>query len=108
MDAPKGGPDCLYIEFGVRLQGRRFSRSRGREPEGGVLANLACKLRRLVMNAWPWLPSWSCAHVAAWCGVVLLYRPWWHCRHGISSPAVLCDVVFVVAFVIAWSPGGTV
>ena len=41
--------------------------------------------------------------------MVLLCRPWWHYRHGGGSPAVLCDVVSIVAFVItSWSPGGIV
>jgi hypothetical protein len=62
---------------------------------------LACKLHHLVVHAWPWLSSWSCAHVIVRCGVVLLCRSWWHCRHGGGSLAVLCDVVSVVAFVIA-------
>jgi hypothetical protein len=43
------------------------------------------------------------------CGVVLLCRPWWHCRHGDGSPAVLRDVVSAVAFVItSWPPEGVV
>ena len=41
-----------------------------------VLANLACKLRRLVMLARAWLSSWSCGHVTAGSDVVLLCWPW--------------------------------
>jgi hypothetical protein len=36
-----------------------------------ALANLVCKLRRLVGYIQVWLSSKSCGHVAAWCGVVL-------------------------------------
>jgi hypothetical protein len=66
-----------------------------------VLANLACKLRHLVEFVWAWLSSWSYGHIAAWCDVVLLCRPWRHYRHGGGSPAVLRDVVLIVIFVIA-------
>jgi hypothetical protein len=34
-DAPKEGLGCPYIESGTKLQRMRFSRPRGREPEGG-------------------------------------------------------------------------
>jgi hypothetical protein len=64
------------------------------------LANLACKLRCLVKYVWTWLSSWSCAYVAVRCGVVLLCWPWRHYWHDGGSLAVLCNVVFVVAFVI--------
>ena len=71
-----------------------------------VLANLACKLHRLVVHFQMWLSSRSYGHVVVWCDVVLLCRPWWHCRHGGGLPAVLCDVVSVVVFVIvSWFPG---
>jgi hypothetical protein len=65
------------------------------------LANLACKLCRLVVHVWMWLSSRSYGHVAAWCDVVLLCRPWWHYRHGGGSLAVLCNVVSAMVFVIA-------
>jgi hypothetical protein len=64
------------------------------------LANLACNPRRLVEHARAWLSSWSCGHVVAWHGMVLLRRPWQHYRHDGSSPAVLCDVVPAVVFII--------
>jgi hypothetical protein len=67
---------------------------------GEDLGNLACKLRRLVVHVWAWLSSWSCTHVTVRCGVVLLCQLWRHCRHVGSSPAVLCDVVSAVVFVI--------
>jgi hypothetical protein len=67
-----------------------------------VLANLAYKLCRPEVNVRAWLSSWSCGHVAAWC---LLCRSWWHFRHGDDAPAVLCDMVSVVVFVIvSWFP----
>jgi hypothetical protein len=70
-----------------------------------VLANLACKLHRLVEHVRAWLSSWSCGHIAAWCDMVLLCPPWWYYRHGGGSPAVLCDVVLAVVFVItSWFP----
>jgi hypothetical protein len=65
------------------------------------LDNLACKLHCLVKYVWTWLSLWSCAHVAVRCGVVLLCRSWRHYRHDGGSPVVLCDVVSVMAFVIA-------
>jgi hypothetical protein len=65
------------------------------------LANLACKLRHLVVHVYVWLLSLSYGHVPAGCDVVLLCRPWWHRRHGGGSPAVMCDVASVVVFVIA-------
>jgi hypothetical protein len=72
------------------------------------LANLSCKLHRLVVHVWAWLSSWSCGHVAAWCDVVLLRQTWRDCRHGGGSPVVLCGVVSVVVFVIAsWFPGAS-
>jgi hypothetical protein len=41
-------------------------------------------------------------------GVVVIMVLWRHCRHGGGSPAVLCDVVFAVVFVIAsWFPGAS-
>jgi hypothetical protein len=73
-----------------------------------VVANLACKLRRLVVHVWAWLSSRSYDHVVAWCDMVLLCRSWWHCRHGGGSPAILRDVIFAVVFVIAsWFPGAS-
>jgi hypothetical protein len=48
-DAPKGAPICPYIESEVKLQRRRFSQPRGHDPEEGGLANLACKLRHLMV-----------------------------------------------------------
>jgi len=72
------------------------------------LANLACKLRYLVVHVWAWLSSWSCGHVAAWCDMVLLCRSWQHYRHGGGSPAVLCNVILATVFVIASSfPGAS-
>jgi hypothetical protein len=51
----------------------------------------------------------SCAHIVVWCGVVLLCWSWWHCRHDGGSPAVPCDVVSIVAFIIAsYSPRAAV
>jgi hypothetical protein len=41
-----------------------------------VLANLSCKLRCLVEHVWAWFSSWSCGHVKAWCGMVLLCWLW--------------------------------
>jgi hypothetical protein len=66
-----------------------------------VLANLACKLHRLEEHVWAWLSSWSYDHVVAWCDVVLLCWPWRHYRHGGGLPAILCDMVLIVVFVIA-------
>jgi hypothetical protein len=65
-----------------------------------VLANLSCKLRCLVENVWAWFSSWSCGHVKAWCVMVLLCWLWQHYRHAGGLPAVLCDVVSTVVFVI--------
>jgi hypothetical protein len=67
-----------------------------------VLANLASKLRCLVEHIWAWLSSWSGGHVVALCDVMLLCRSWRHYRHGGGSPAVLCDVILAVVFVIAF------
>jgi hypothetical protein len=39
-------------------------------------------------------------HVAAGCDVVLLCWPWRHCSLDDGLLAVLCNLVFVVAFVI--------
>jgi hypothetical protein len=41
-----------------------------------VLANLACKLRRLLVFVQAWLSSWSCGHVVAGSDVVLLCWTW--------------------------------
>jgi len=72
------------------------------------LANLACKLLRLEVHIRAWLSSWSCGYVAVWCGMVLLCWPWQHCRHAGGSPTVLCDVVFIVAFVVVFGfPGAS-
>ena len=72
------------------------------------LANLACKLRRLLMLVRSWLSSWSSGHVAAGHGVALLCRPWRHCSLVGGSLAVLYNVVFVVAFVIvSWFLGAS-
>ena len=69
------------------------------------LANLACKLCRLVEYARTWLSSLSCGHVAAWSGAVLLRRLWWYCRHGGGALAILCDVISAMVFVIiSWFP----
>ena len=66
---------------------------------------MACKLCHLVVHVLVWLSAWSYGHVVAWCGMVLLFHPWWHYRHDGGSPAVLCDVVSVVVFVIiSWFP----
>ena len=71
-----------------------------------VLANLACKLRRLVVHVRAWLSSRSCGHIVAWCYMVPLCRPWQHCRHDGGSPAVLCDMISTVVFVIvSWFLG---
>ena len=70
-----------------------------------VLANLAYKLRRFVVHVRAWLLSRSYGHVEVGCGVVLLCRPWQHCWHGGVSPAILCDVVSAIVFVItSWFP----
>jgi hypothetical protein len=66
-----------------------------------VLANLACRLCRLVEHIWVWLSSWSCGHVAAWCDMVLLCHPWWHYGCDGGSSAILCNVVLAVVFIIA-------
>jgi hypothetical protein len=66
-----------------------------------VLANLACKLCHLVEHIWAWLSSWSCGHVAAWCDMVLLCRSWRHYRCDGGSPAILCNMVLAVVFIIA-------
>jgi uncharacterized membrane protein YeaQ/YmgE (transglycosylase-associated protein family) len=69
------------------------------------LANLAWKLCHLVEHDQGWLSSLFCGHVVAWCGVVLLRRSWWHCRHGGGAPAILCNMVSSVVFVIiSWFP----
>ena len=61
-----------------------------------VLANLACKLRHLVV----WMLSWSYGDAAARYGMVLLCRSWRHYRHDGSLLAVLCDVISAVVLVI--------
>ena len=61
--------------YRVRGQGslqRGGSPDRRVESLKEVIANLACKLRRLLMLALAWLSSWSCGHVAAGSDVVLL------------------------------------
>jgi hypothetical protein len=65
-----------------------------------VLANLACKLCRLLMLALAWLSSWSCGHVTVGSDVVLLCWPWRHCSHDDGSLAVLCNVASVMVFAI--------
>ena len=62
----------------------------------GKLAILSCKDDRLVLASMyvrTWLSSWSCAHIAAWGGMVLQCWLWWHYWHVGGSLAVLCDVV---------------
>jgi hypothetical protein len=61
----------------------------------GKLAILVCKEGCLVLasaHVRVWLLSWSCAHVASWCGVILRCQSWCPCWHGVGSPAILCDV----------------
>ena len=64
-----------------RVWGQGMYKEEG-SPDQGVmtlregLANIACKLRRLVVHIWAWLSSWYCGHVVTWCDVVLLCRPW--------------------------------
>jgi hypothetical protein len=88
-----------------RVQGQDAYKAIG-SPDRGItslregLANLACKLRRLVELVRAWLSSWSCSHVEVWCGVVLQCWSWRHCRHNGGSPAILCDVVSTAVFVI--------
>jgi hypothetical protein len=41
-----------------------------------VLANLACKLRRVLMLARVWLSSWSCGYIMVGSDMVLLCRSW--------------------------------
>ena len=73
-----------------------------------VLANLACKLRHLLVHVRSWLSSWSSGRVATGYGVVLLCRPWRHCSLDGGSSAVLCNAVSVVAFIIvSWFPGAS-
>ena len=71
-----------------------------------VLANLAYKLRRLLMLARAWLSSWSYGHVVAGSDVVLLCWSWQHYSHGDSSSAVLCNVASIMVFaVVSRFPG---
>ena len=69
-----------------------------------VLANLACKLRRLLVHVRSWLSSWSSGHIATGCGVVLPYQPWRHYSLDNDSSIVLCNEVSVVPSVIAPGP----
>ena len=64
-----------------RVQGQGMYKEEGSPNQGVVslregLANLTCKLRRLVEHVWTWLSSWSCSHIVVLCDVVLLCRPW--------------------------------
>ena len=72
------------------------------------LANIACKLRYLLVHVRSWLSSWSSGRVAIGCGVALLCQPWWHCSLDDDSSVVLCNMVSIVAFVIvSWFLGAS-
>ena len=92
---------CPCIEFGARACTKKkvLPIEGSRAWERG-LANLACKLRLLAAHVQAWLLLWSCGHVVAWCGVVLLCQPWWHCRHDCGSTAILRSVDSAVAFAV--------
>ena len=68
----------LYKVWGLGSLQRGGSPDQRVESLREVLANLAYKLRRLLMLARVWLSSWSCGHVAAGSDVVLLCWPWQH------------------------------
>jgi hypothetical protein len=79
---------------------RGGSPDRGVESPRKVLANLACKLRRLLVFIRAWLSLWSCGHIVAGANVVQLCYPWQHCSHGNGSSAVLCNVASIVVFAV--------
>ena len=73
-----------------------------------VLANLACKLRCLLVHVRSWLSSWPSGCVATGCDVVLLCQSWWHYSLDGGSLAVLCNTVSVMVFIIvSWFLGAS-
>jgi len=62
----------LYRVWGQGSLQRESSPDRRIESLREVLANLDCKLRRLLVSVRAWPSSWSCVHVAAERDVVLL------------------------------------
>jgi hypothetical protein len=92
---------CPCIEFGAKAHYKEeVPPDRRVESLREVLANLACKLQRLLMLAGACLPSRSCGHVAAGSNAVLLCWPWQHYSRGDSSSVVLCNAVSIVVFVV--------
>jgi hypothetical protein len=98
----------LYRVWGQVLIQRGGSPDRRVVSLREVLANLACKLRRLLVLVWAWLSSRSCGHIMTRCDKALLCRPWRHCRHGGGSLVVVCNAASVMALVaISWFPGAS-
>jgi hypothetical protein len=90
----------LYRVWGQGLLQREGSLDREVESPREVLANLACKLRLLLVFAKAWLSSWSCGHVAPGADMVLLCWPWQHCSHSDGSSAVLSNTTPIVVFAV--------
>ena len=62
----------LIYRSGLGLVQRGGSPDQRVESLREVLANLACKLRRLLVLVRSWLSSWSSGHITAGCDVMLL------------------------------------
>ena len=90
----------LYRVWGQGLIQRGCSPDRRVVSLREVLADLACKLRRLLMLVRMWLSSWSCGHVVAGSDMVLLCWPWLHYSHSDSSSVVLCNMASFMVFVV--------
>jgi hypothetical protein len=70
-----GALAALYRVWGQSLIQRGGSPDRRVKSLREVLANLACKIRRLLMLAQAWLSSWSCGYIVVGFDVVLLCYP---------------------------------